>query len=121
MMGKLVREEFKEANATNWRKENPTTKDIVVQLTGALATEARWQKAVQHMAENGKLDHSPKDIGPLIKAVQDDIMMEEVDWIKDRLFAHFSHDIFRGVARGLPDWYKNKLAASSFGEGESNA
>lgn len=121
MMGKLVLEEFKELNATNWRESNPHQKDVVAGLIDSLATEARWQKAVQHLAEGGTLEQSLRDIGLLIRTVQEDVKSEEIDWIKDRLFQHFWHDIQRGVARGLPEWYKKQLAASNFDKGDSNA
>ena len=39
-----------------------------------------------------------------------DVMKEETDYIKDVLIDYFWKDISRGVVRGLPEWYKEKLA-----------
>lgn len=109
-VAKFVSEKFKEKNQSNWKKENPGRGDVVQEIINTLKTEARWNKAVQHLRESGQLDGSPKDIGPLLKELQTDLEQEETDWIKERLFAHFIKQIKRGVAGGLPEWYKMKLA-----------
>lgn len=107
---KFVSPEFKEKHVKEWKVGNPTQKDVVQQLIEELRTEARWQKSVQHMREDGTLDGSPKDIGPLIKNAQEDILKEEEDYIKDKLFQHFKAQITRGAIAGLPSWYKEQLA-----------
>lgn len=107
---KFVSPAFKEKHIKEWKTSNPTQKDVVQQLIEELKTEARWMKSVQHMREDGTLDGSPRDIGPLIKNAQEDILKEEEDYIKDKLFQHFKAQITRGAIAGLPDWYKEKLA-----------
>jgi hypothetical protein len=69
------------------------------------------------MAEDGRLEHAPKDIGALIKMVGDDVYEEGREEIAALLFRHFWPDIRRGLTRGLPGWYKEQLAAAAFGEG----
>lgn len=107
---KFVSPAFKEKHQKEWKVGNPTQKDVVQQLIEELKTEARWQKSVQHMREDGRLDRSPKDIGPLIKEAQQDILKEEEDYIKQRLFDHFKGQITRAAVSGLPEWYKEQLA-----------
>lgn len=114
LMGKYVREDFKELNNRNWRQENPTQGDIVQQLIQSLKTTARWEKAIQHLRDKGNLDNSPRDIGNLIKEVQEDIKIEESQWIKDKLYEHFISQITRGSVAGIPEWYKERLAKSAF-------
>ena len=75
----------------------------------SFCTEARWQKAVNHMKEDGRLTNSPKDIGTLFKEVHLDIIEEETDNIKEFLYNHFIKDIKRRATRGLPEWYKEQL------------
>lgn len=116
MMGKFVSEEFKERNSKNWKKNNPGTNDVVQLLISELKTEARWQKAVQHLRDEGVLVDEPKDIGGLMKAVGKDVLEEEVDFIKERLFKYAWPKIQRGVTAGLPQWYKEQLAATAFAE-----
>jgi hypothetical protein len=113
MMGKYVSERFKERHAKEWKKMNPGMSDIIAVLQQELRTEARWEKAIQHMAERGQLDNSPRDIGPLMKEVGQDVLKEEADHIREKLFKCAWPKIQRGLTRGLPEWYKQKLAESA--------
>jgi len=114
LMGKFVSEAFKESHQTEWKKSNPTQKDVQAILIDSLKTDARWEKAVQHLRERGAITDSPKDIAALIKEVQVDTKEEEEDMIKKRLFSHFWPHISRGITAGLPQWYKEKLAKAQF-------
>ena len=114
MLGKYVAEAFKEVHKTDWRKHNPTRTDRVEAVIAAYATEARWQKSVQHLRERGELEGSPRDIGKLIEEVPADVLKECEEEIKAIMFKHFWRDIRRGVTRGLPEWYKAELAKSAF-------
>ncbi|MEM4134565.1 MAG: RNA ligase family protein [Candidatus Micrarchaeia archaeon] len=110
MIGKFVSERFKETAKEVWKAgENP-----VIALGKSLATEARWLKAVQHLAENGELEFSPRDIGKLMSEIINDTLEEEKDFIKDSLYSIFIKDIKREITRGFPEWYKNYLLERSF-------
>lgn len=113
-MGKYVSDAFKEKHEGDWKDRNPNTKDIETLLTEAYRTEARWQKAVQHLRESGQLTGTPKDIGILMKEVPSDILKECEEEIKQKLFNHFWSKISRGTTRGLPEWYKDELAKGAF-------
>ena len=115
-IGKYVSEEFKETHTTEWRKSNPTQSDIVQILIDRYRTEARWRKAIQHLAEKGLLENSPRDIGMLIREIPDDILKEHRDEIKDALFAFFWDKIKRGVTVNFPEFYKQELAKRAFTE-----
>ncbi len=114
LMGKWVSEAFKEVHRKNWKMDNPTKYDIIEQIIKSYCTEARWQKAVQHMNEDGKLAQEPKDIGPLVREIQADIKKDAEDAIKDALFAFAWKKIERGVVRGFPQWYKDRLMEGLF-------
>lgn len=107
---KFVSAEFKEKNDKAWKKSNPTQKDIIAQLIETYAVPARWQKAVQHLRDDGKLEGSPRDIGNLIKEAQIDLKKEESEAIKEVLFNHFIGQVTRGSIAGLPQWYKEQIA-----------
>lgn len=96
LLGKFVSEAFKEVHAKEWKTSNPSNGDIILQITGTLKTAARWNKAVQHLREAGKLEDSPRDIGLLMKEVPTDIEKEEVDYIKDKLYEYAWPHIRRG-------------------------
>jgi hypothetical protein len=114
LMGKFVREDFKEMNAKNFRTENPKQGDVVQIIGQSLRTEARWQKAVIHLRERGEIERDPRDIGKLLKEVAVDIEKECVDDIKDRLYRWALPQIRRIATAGLPEWYKTQLMGEQF-------
>lgn len=114
LMGKIVSSAFKEVHKGEWRAQNPTNGDIILVIAEKLTTPARWQKAVQHMREAGTLTDSPKDIGPLLGAVVDDVKEEEEERIKDALFKYAWKIISRRITHGLPEWYKDQLLQQQF-------
>lgn len=115
LMGKHVSEEFKEVQSKQWKRDHPTQGDIVRALIEEYRSPARWQKAVQHLRERGELEQSPKDIGALMREVQADIEEECKDEILEKLWSKFRKQVMRGAARGLPEWYKQKLLEGQFG------
>lgn len=107
LMVKFVTDAFREV-MTGKKPKEPRA-DIVNTLVAQYKTEARWEKAVQHLREDDKLTGTPKDIGPLVKEVAADILKEEEEAIKQALFAHFWPAISKGAIDGLPQWYKARL------------
>jgi hypothetical protein len=115
LKAKLVRADYREVQTAEWKRANPSDNDITLQIVNALRTEARWNKAIQHLKEEGNLLEEPKDIGNLVKAVNLDVLEEEEDRIKEILFKHYWKRISRGMTRGLPEWYKRKLMGIDIG------
>jgi hypothetical protein len=113
MCGKYVSEEFKERHNKGWGKEH-TTRGKWEVYKQEFRTEARWQKAYQHLRDDGVLEGAPRDIGKLIKEIQRDIIEEEKQAIVDHLWAEFSPDLLRTAIAGAPEWYKEKLANRAF-------
>lgn len=115
LRAKFVSEAFKEVHVKDWKGRNPGNKDILTELGEMFRSEARWQKAVQHMREAGTLDESPRDIGPLIKAVTEDVLEECKEEIAERLFQWgWRAGVGRAVTLGLPEWYKARLMEQAF-------
>lgn len=119
LCAKYVSEAFRESNATDWKKRNPKGKDIIGLISDSLRTEARWEKAVQHLRERGELTHSPRDIGPLMKEIVTDVLAECEEEIRDSLFTWAWKDIARSLGRGAPEWYKRRLMESQFQDGDA--
>jgi hypothetical protein len=113
MSGKYVSEKFKEVHRGRWGKEE-NKKSRLEMFFQSFRTEARWEKAVQHLRDTGKLEWQPRDIGTLIKHVHSDIAEEEKDAVKEFLWKEFSGQLNRTATVGLPQWYKDKLAENSF-------
>jgi hypothetical protein len=110
MTAKIVSDRFKEKQACRPMNPKAGPGEFVQSLINSLRTENRWLKAVQHLREAGKLEGANKDIGPLCREVQRDILEEEGEWIKEQLFTEFSQEVHRGVVHGLAQWYQDKLA-----------
>lgn len=114
MMGKYVREAFKESHKLEWKAANPAMGDVIQKLIEVYRTNARWEKAVQHLREAGTLIEGPQDIGPLMKEIPADILKECREEIAAKLFEYAWPKIARGVIAGVPQWYKDTLAAAAF-------
>ena len=108
MIGKFVSESFKEVHRESWSKFH-TARGGWQLFLETFKTGARWHKAIQHLEEKGELDHSPKDIGSLMKEIERDILEEEGEAIKEFLWKEFSGDVVRKARGGFPEWYKEQL------------
>jgi predicted transcriptional regulator len=120
LMGKFVSEAFKEVHAHMWKADNPTVNDIVAALGASYGTQARWQKALQHLTEKGLITDAPQDIGLLMKEIPEDIKRECREEIMDKLFAFAWPHISRMVVRQVPEWYKELLLKKQFEREDSN-
>lgn len=114
MIGKFVSEKFKEIHQGDWKERNPKQSNVIEILISKYTSPARWEKSVQHLRESGKLEDSPRDIGQLIRAIPEDVLEECKEDIKAELFAYAWKYISKGVTRGMPEWYKNKLLEKQF-------
>lgn len=115
-MAKYVSEAFREVHSKTWKGQKPTKADIVTELTAAYGTIARYQKAVQHLREDGRLKEEPADIGPLMKEVAEDVQAECIEEIKDKLWEYYRKPFLRQLTRELPGWYKEQLLRDGFEE-----
>lgn len=104
---KLVRPEFKEV--ANQRQKEFKPRLTLEDYFQSFCTEARWLKAIQKMKDNGTWLKDPKDIGSLIKIVQEDIVTEESENIRQHFYTTFIPEILRCSVKGLPQFYKDKL------------
>lgn len=109
LMAKHVSEEFKEVHRVNWKSANPSTREFVVALGEQYRTSARWSKALQHLKERGDLTSSTKDIPALMEEVGLDILEEEGEEIREKLFNFAWGTIRREATRGLVEWFKGQL------------
>lgn len=114
LMGKYVSEKFKEKHNKSWKSQNPNKKDILQLIGEAYKTEARWDKAIQHLRDSGKLTYTPKDIPLIIAEFHQDIKDECGQEIKEELFAWSWRSIARIITYGLPEYYKKYLLEQQF-------
>lgn len=109
-MAKVVSSDFQEKHQKSWKIQNPSRSDVVTSIVETFRTEARWNKALQHLKEEDKILGEPRDIGNLIAEVKRDVLDECGDEIKEVLFKFFWKTIERQITHGLPEWYKELLA-----------
>ena len=108
---KYVSDAFKEVHR-GWKKEH-SGKGKWETFADGYRTNARWEKAIQHLAEANTLQGEPQDIGPLIKEIQRDIIEESKDEIMEYMWKTFSAELLRKSVAGFPEWYKDRLATST--------
>ena len=112
---KYVNPAFREKNDGSHKADRP---DLEAFLR-SFATEARWNKAIQHLNEQDKLVHGVQDIGPLIQEIHKDIPEEESETIKHYLYRHFIKAILSRATNGFPEWYKAKIINDMYGKKEA--
>lgn len=113
MCGKYVSESFKENHKENWGKEY-SSKGKWETFLESFRTEALWNKSIQRLKEESKLENSPRDIGLILKEINKDIESEQKEDVKEFLWNEYKREIFANATRGLPEWYKEKLLKSNF-------
>jgi len=114
LFAKFVSEEFKEVHRKDWKETHKTSKDILQILGEQYNSKARWMKAIQRLRDEGKLEHSPRDIGELMKEIPNDILEECKDEIQEALFKWAWPSIKRHSLRGFAQWYKELLVKDVF-------
>lgn len=112
LMGKYVSETFKET--MRGKRPKPAKKEAILSIIDHFKTEARWNKAIQHLREDGKLEDDPRDIGPLIKELHQDFNSECVDEFKNWLYIYFHKEVISGIVKGFPEFYKGLLMEKQF-------
>lgn len=114
LMGKFVSEAYKEVQAGHWKQDNPKQGDIIERIAVQYGTQARWNKAIQHLREAGQLQDDPRDIGLLMKEVPNDVLKECESEIKAEIFKWAWNHVRRMLTRGLPEYYKEELLKKQF-------
>jgi hypothetical protein len=115
IIAKYVSEAFKETHRKNWEPDRAQKVDLLERIVECVSTPVRWEKAIQHMREDGALTDSPADIGGLMKRVMTDVEVESIDEIKQMLWEAYRKEVVRMSAKGVPQWYKERLLKSAFG------
>jgi hypothetical protein len=104
---KAVRPEFQEIMKQRSKSINKDAK--LEDFLNSFKTEARWDKAIQHLRDKGLLADTPKDIGMVIAETLRDLEEEYGVMIKDFLYKHFMRKINQRTIKGLPEYYIKKL------------
>lgn len=108
LMAKYVSEQFKEKmDPTHVAKVDALTP--VQKILSGYQKEAIWNKAVQHLRDNGDLLNTPKDIGKLVAEIKSDFTKENKEDIVEAIVDAYYGDVVAGILNGFPQWYKTKM------------
>ena len=107
LFAKYVSNQFRELNTKAWKPKNK--RNIAEEIIDILNSEARFRKVYRRLLEEGELTGELKDIEKLLRAFKQDVLEEEIDWIKDMLWEAHKGYIMKKLGRGLPEWYKSIL------------
>ena len=111
LVGKWVREEFKEVLAREWRGKKAKGNDYE-ELINSLLTQARLNKAIMRLKEEGKINNEKRDLAVLIPEFVNDVVDEEKENIKGVLWKLFFEEFKRKAQRFVVKEYLKKLEES---------
>ena len=107
IMAKYVSDQFKEKHKANmdWKMG----KDLITALAEQYRTEARWLKVVNRYQETGNWLGDPKDIGPMMKLLNEEFEDEVAAELQAELWKHARKICIKVLGKGFAEWYKNEL------------
>lgn len=113
LMVKRVQDAFREQRGEKVKSPKGVGKhdEFFYALARKYSNQPRWAKAVQHLRDNGDLDRSMRDVGPLMKEIARDILADHEEDIKQTLFDYAWKVMAKGLFNGFADWYKTDLQA----------
>lgn len=103
---KHVSHKFRE---TNDKVLGDGRKPVIDRIVDAMVTDARRTKVVQHLREEGSLTNSHDDIALFVRALQEDVLLECGDQIKEMLWEENLQKLRGQIARGAAEWYKVRM------------
>lgn len=107
---KYVTDIFKERHLTKQPKSDLSADDFLIHLGTSFCTEARFQKSVQHLSEDNKINlDQPKksDIDKIIVELNADFDKEYKEEIMLRLWVEFSPQIKKLARENAGVWFTN--------------
>ena len=115
---KFVSERFREAHARNPDWKRTSQSEFLRTLADSVSGPVRWEKVVAGLQAEGLIEGgTPVEIGKIMGHIRSDVRDECLDDIKDSLWEHFERRFLAAVTKGFPEWYKERLSSSAFGNG----
>lgn len=111
LMGKTIREDFKEAHVKEWKKEKP----IYDRVIDTYVTQERLGKVLQKLRDEGKLEGEKKDLKYIIPEFEQDLKDEEKDDIDKALLEEAWKIIERKMKSKVVNYYIRRLERKQFG------
>lgn len=110
---KYVRADFKERNHAAWDGKAKGAKYGLEELLVTYCTEARWEKAIHRLRDEGKLTQEMRDLALLVPEIQRDLVEEELEGFGRELAVMFEGRLRRAATAGFPEYYRARLTEST--------
>lgn len=102
-----------QASKKEWGTKINTPEELIEMIGSQFSTEARYRKAVQHVAESESgLSNTKKDLGPLVKELDKDLLKEYREDISAALMSYFFPKIAARAREGFNEWYEQEISQS---------
>ena len=108
--GKLVRADFKETRAR--KSHSPSKGDLKEDLREValqFSSPRRWEKAVERLRDEGRLEGGPEDIGPLMGVVARDLVVECEEGMIHAVWKMMRKPLMRAATQPIAEWYQKRL------------
>lgn len=109
---KYVTTKFKERHATKQSKYEESADDFIEKLGKSFCTEARFQKAYQHLVEHERIDSSnvkQNDLNKIIEELGSDFDKEYKEEIMLLLWVEFSSVIKKYARENVGLWFNSNF------------
>lgn len=115
IVGDKFREEMKSSKRTKVKIGQGPIEALVTEMAKNLSNEARWNKAILHLEEQGKIKHDKSDIGEIIKEVQADILSENklIEKAQEKALEIIQRTFRVAASAGIAPWYIQKIGADT--------
>jgi hypothetical protein len=113
LAGKIVRNDFKERLDKEW-KVKKIKESAIERVTAEFLTEARFNKSIQHLQDEGKLTSEMKDMKVLLPEFWNDLMDEEKDEIIKIAMSDFWKILKKRCDSYVVNNYKEHLIKKQF-------
>ena len=107
LVAKLVRDEYRESFIADYPGRDDS-RNVTSGSSMAIATEMRFSKVVQKMADSSELSYDRSDIGRVVAAIWDDVLQECEEQLSALSFKQVN-DVRGDINRRAAIWYKSHL------------
>ena len=107
--GKLIRTEFRETQVRKLPSPKGDLKESLKEVALQFSSPRRWEKTVERLRDEGRLEGGSKDIGPLMGAVARDLAEECEDEMKHAVWKTMRKPLLRAATQPIAEWYQKRL------------
>ena len=108
LYAKIVSQAFRERIEAKTPKNEVNPLEKLLETLPEDAIQARWDKALQHLEEEGILTGTPADIGPFMIELCKDVDSEDTFWIDMLWKGFYRKRVIKHIQVGAAEWFKQQ-------------